>query len=156
EPDSPQPMFNTAIRYAKAFNNKFAFKVNFAYSQAEDWRGVNYNDKNAELNSGLAINPAYDGVHTSGDDGTFNIGLLSLNPDFIQGVSAQLMASMPISQQDAMAFAQSLPAQPVARTGYREEYLVDTDAKNLKLGTSLHYRLTDAVEASYTFNYGYG
>src|SRR5690606_2517898 len=37
--DGPSPVYDVAIRYAKAFNNKFAFKVNFAYMQAQDWHG---------------------------------------------------------------------------------------------------------------------
>ncbi len=156
EPGSPSPTFETSLRYADRIGDNFAFKVNFSYSAANDWRGVDYSDKNSALApSGVDVNPAYDGVHLYGDDGTFNIGLLSLNPDFVQGVSQGLnQAGVPM--QDAMMFAQSLPAQPVARTGYRERYLVDNDAENLKLGTSLHYRFTDNLEASYTFNYGYG
>ncbi len=155
EPGNPSPMFETSLRYADRIGDNFAFKVNFSYSAANDWRGIDYSDKNASLApAGVDVNPAYDGVHLYGDDGTFNIGLLSLNPDFIQGVSQGLnQAGVPM--QDAMMFAQSLPAQPVARTGYRERYLVDNDAENLKLGTSLHYRMTDNLEASYTFNYGY-
>jgi len=31
------PMYEGSIRYAKAFNNKFAFKVNGSYSRANDW-----------------------------------------------------------------------------------------------------------------------
>jgi outer membrane receptor protein involved in Fe transport len=156
EPENAQPLYDAAIRYAKSFNNKFAFKVNFAYSQAEDWRGINYNDKNASLQGSLSSNPAYDGVHTYGDDGTFNIGLLGLpgptRTQIAQGVSAQ--TGVPASEVEK--YLADLPAQPVARTGYREEYLVDNDAQNIKVGASLNYRLSDAIEASYTFNYGYG
>ncbi len=158
EPGNPRPMFETSLRYAKPVSDRFAFKLNFSYSQADDWRGINYSDKNASLApSGVDRNPAYDGVHLYGDDGTFNIGLLSLNPDFVGGLTQGLVNSpLPITPQDAQLFAQSLPSQPVARTGYREEFLVDHDAKNLKFGGSLHYRLTDNLEASYTLNYGSG
>ncbi|TVQ04366.1 MAG: TonB-dependent receptor [Balneolaceae bacterium] len=158
EPGNPRPMFETSIRYAKPVSDRFAFKLNFSYSQADDWRGINYIDKNASLGpSGVDRNPAYDGVHLYGDDGTFNIGLLSLNPDFITGLTQGLVSSpLPITPQDAQLFARSIPSQPVARTGYREEFLVDNDAKNLKLGGSLHYRISDNLEASYTLNYGAG
>ena len=159
EPNNPRPMFETSIRWADTISDRFAYKLNFSYSQADDWRGINYSDKNSNLDfqANPGQNPAYDGVHLYGDDGTFNVGLLSLNQDFVQGVAAQLVASpLPISEQDAIQFAQSLPSQPVARTGYREEYLVDHDAQNLKFNTSLHYRITDDVEASYAMNYGYG
>lgn len=157
EPDSAQPMYETSIRYAGVSGDRFAYKVNFSYSQANDWRGVNYSDKNASFApAGVANNPAYDGVHLYGDDGTFNIALLGLNPalrnQIAQGISAQSGVPVQLVEQ----YVAALPAQPVARTGYREEFIVDHDAKNLKLGTSLHYRLTDNVEASYSFNYGSG
>ena len=156
EPANPQPMYETAIRYAKSYNNKFAFKLNFSYSQAQDWVGTNYADKNSSLNSGLTNNPAYDGVHTYGDDGTFNIGLLGINPATRQQIAASVSAQTGVPQSEVEQYVAALPSQPVARTGYQEQYLVDHDAKNLKFGTALHYRINDNVEASYTFNYGYG
>jgi len=152
EPGNPQSTWNTAIRYARAINNKFAFKINFAYSQAEDWRGVDFSDKNANLQGNLSVNPAYDGVHLYGDDGSFNIGLLGLNSDFI----TNLVTTFGLSPTDAQLYASALPSQPVNRTGYQEQHLVDFGAENLKINTSLHYRITDNVEASYTLNYGYG
>jgi iron complex outermembrane recepter protein len=157
EPGNPRPMFESSIRYADTVGDRFAYKVNFSYMRADDWRGVNYSDKNASLQGNLAQNPAYDGVHLYGDDGTFNIALLGLNPATRAQIAAGLVASpLPISQQDAELYVASLPSQPVARTGYREEFLVDSDAENLKFNTSLHYRLTDNLEASYSMNYGYG
>ncbi|MDR9415452.1 MAG: TonB-dependent receptor [Gracilimonas sp.] len=156
EPGSPQPMYETAIRYAKSFNNKFAFKLNFSYSQAQDWVGTNYTDKNAALNSGFANNPAFDGVHTYGDDGTFNIGLLGINPATRSQIAQGISAQTGVPQSEVEKYVAALPSQPVARTGYQEQYLVDHDAQNIKFGTSLNYRLNDNIEASYTFNFGYG
>ncbi|MEX0904628.1 MAG: TonB-dependent receptor [Balneolaceae bacterium] len=152
EPNNPRPTFETSARYAEVFNNRFAFKVNLSYMRADDWRGINYSDKNPQLQGSLNHNPAYDGVHLYGDDGSFNIGLLGFNQGFVQTLSQA--TGLPADQ--AQLYANAIPAQPVNRTGYREEYLVDHDAENLKLGSSLHYRLTDNLEASYTFNYGYG
>jgi iron complex outermembrane recepter protein len=158
EPGSPSPMFETSVRYADRIGDNFAFKVNFSYSAADDWRGINYRDKNASLApSGVDVNPAYDGVHLYGDDGTFNIGLLGLPGENRTMIAQQIASQVPgITPALAEQYLSALPNQPVARTGYREQYLVDNDAENLKLGTSLHYRLTDNLEASYTFNYGYG
>lgn len=156
EPENAQAMYSAAFRYARAFNNKFAFKMNFAYSQAEDWRGINFSDKNAGLKgSNLpteAGNPAYDGVHLYGDDGSFNIGLLGLSSDFIQNMSQQFG----LSAQDAQQYALAIPSQPVNRTGYQENYLVDHEAENLRINGALHYRISENMEASYTLNYGYG
>lgn len=158
EPGDAQPMYETSLRYANTVGDRFAFKVNFSYSQANDWRGINYSDKNSNLApSGVANNPAFDGVHLYGDDGTFNIKLLGFDPNtrnlIAQGIAAQ-SPGLPV--QIAEQYVAALPNQAVARTGYREEHLVDHDAENLKLGTSLHYRFSDNVEASYSFNYGYG
>ncbi|MEY4539475.1 MAG: hypothetical protein RLZZ306_1232, partial [Bacteroidota bacterium] len=57
-----------AIRYAKAFNNKFAFKVNIAYLQAQDWQANNFN--NQSLRNGFgpnqgtrATDQGYDGIN---------------------------------------------------------------------------------------------
>ncbi|MEX2362699.1 MAG: carboxypeptidase-like regulatory domain-containing protein, partial [Balneolaceae bacterium] len=152
EPADAQPMFNTAIRYAKAFNDKFAFKVNFAYSQAEDWRGANFSDKNPSLQGGLNHNPAYDGIHKYGDDGSFNLALLGFSSDFI----TSLVQNFGISPQNAQAYAAALPPQPVNRTGYDEHTLIDYGAENMKVNTALHYRISDLAELSYTFIYGYG
>ena len=158
EPGNPRPMFETSIRYAKPVSDRFAFKLNFSYSQADDWRGINYGDKNASLSpSGVDRNPAFDGVHLYGDDGTFNIALLGLNPAIRQQLAMGIVAQAPgLPLAIAEQYVAALPSQPVARTGYREEFLVDNDAKNLKLGGSLHYRISDNIEASYTLNYGSG
>ncbi len=152
EPEDVQPMFTTSVRYAKAFDNKFAFKANLSYMQAEDWRGIDFSDKNAALQGDLTSNPAYDGIHRYGDDGSLNIKLLGFNPAFVQTIAQ----TFGLSASDAQQYAAALPAQPVNRTGYDEHYLVDYGAENLKVNTSLHYRINDLIEASYSFNYGYG
>tara|TARA_R110000868_G_scaffold304437_7_gene565067 strand:+ start:47361 stop:50237 length:2877 start_codon:yes stop_codon:yes gene_type:complete len=156
EPESAQPMYNFAVRYAKAFDNKFAFKVNLDYMSAEDWRGGNYTDKNAAQQGNLAANPSYDGIHKYGDDGSFNIALLAANPAVRGQLAAALSAQTGVPQSQTEQYVASLPAQPVNRTGYDEHFLVDYGAENMKVNTSLHYRLTDNAEISYSFNYGFG
>ncbi len=157
EPDGAQPMYDFAARYAKVINDRFAFKLNFSYSQAQDWVGINYSDKNAGLApTGVSNNPAYDGVHLYGDDGSFNIGLLGLPSENRTAVAQQISAQTGVPVSVTEQYVGALPAQPVTRTGYREEYLVDHDANNLKLGGSVHYRFTDNLEGSYTANYGAG
>jgi iron complex outermembrane recepter protein len=157
EPNNPRPMYEFSARYADVIGDRFAYKLNFSYSQADDWRGINYSDKNAQFRGGLAHNPAFDGVHMYGDDGTFNIGLIGANPATRNQIAAAIAAQTPgLDQETAAQYVARLPSQPVARTGYREQYLVDFGAENLKFNTSLHYRLTDNLEASYALNYGYG
>lgn len=157
EPDGAQPMYDIAARYAKVLNDRFAFKLNFSYSQAQDWVGINYSDKNSVLApDGLSDNPAYDGVHLYGDDGSFNMGLLGLPSENRTLIAQQIAAQTGVPASVTEQYVAALPAQPVTRTGYREEFLVDHDANNLKFGGSIHYRFTDNLEGSYTANYGSG
>ncbi|MEX2602111.1 MAG: carboxypeptidase-like regulatory domain-containing protein, partial [Balneolaceae bacterium] len=152
EPGSPEPMYDFALRHAQAFNDRFAFKVNLAYSTAMDWHGIHYGDKNRGLQGNLGVNPAEDGTHLYGDDGSFNIGLLGVSQEFVQNFAAQTGLSPDQAQQYAMA----IPAQPVNRTGYRELHLVDYNAENFKINGAMHYRLSDLAELSYSYNYGSG
>jgi outer membrane receptor protein involved in Fe transport len=156
EPDSPQPMFEGAIRYAQSFNDKFAFKVNISYMQAEDWYGSNFSDKNAALQGDLLVNPAYDGVNMYGDDGSVNLGLLrsvpSIRQQLIDGVSAS--TGLPSFVVDN--YVDALPADNVNRTGYKEYGIVDYGAENLKGNLGLNYRINDNLELSYFGNYGGG
>jgi iron complex outermembrane receptor protein len=39
-----KPMYDLAVRYAQAFNNKFAFKVNASYLKGTDWYANDYTD----------------------------------------------------------------------------------------------------------------
>lgn len=146
EPSSPRPMYEGSIRYAKAFNNKFAFKLNFSYMQATDWHGTDQTDLSRRAQGDLPFNPGANRVHVFGDEVANNIGLL-------RNVAAV--------QQQANAlglggYLNSIPDQVVSRTGYDERFLVDYGAKNIKFNGALHYRITDKAELSYTMNYGAG
>ena len=60
-----------SIRYAKAWNNKFAFKTNFSYLEAKDWQAQdysNYDRLNALSKSGDRADPNFDGVNIYGDE----------------------------------------------------------------------------------------
>ncbi len=147
EPSSPKPMYEASIRYAKAFNNRFAFKINFSYSKAEDWYGTNHTDKNPERTpTGFSSNPGKDEVHGFGDEAATNIGLLAFSSGFQQQAQANGL-------QDYLG---DLPNNVVSRTPYSEKYLVDYGAENLKAGGSLHYRVSDKAELIYALNFGYG
>ena len=147
EPSSPKPMYEASVRYAKAFNNRFAFKINFSYMKATDWYGITYDDKNPERRpAGFTTNPGSDLVHGFGDEAATNIGLLA----FSSGFNTQ-------AQQSGLGnYVRYLPNDVVSRTPYQESSLVNYNAENLKAGGSLHYRITDKIEAIYALNYGYG
>lgn len=126
------PMINTSIRYAKAFNNKFAFKVNFSILDAEDWHSTDYktdvNRSNDPIN--YTGTPNFDAVNLYGDETqiVFNIPTLPTIPNF-----------------------------DLRRTGWKEEDLIDNyDAKSLKADAAIHFRPTDKVEMLYNFRYGGG
>lgn len=141
EPQTVKPMYEGSLRYAKAFNNKFAFKLNASFMRAEDWYGTDRTDLNQSNQGDLSINPGANLVHVFGDEVSNNIGLLR-NVGAIQTVFGP--------------YAFSLPDQVVSRTGYDEQELVDYGAENYKFSGALHYRVTDRSELSYTFNYGSG
>ena len=144
-PGSIQPMYEASLRYAKAFNNKFAFKVNFTYAGATDWYGTSAQDRNAaNTPAGLSFNPGADRLHAFGDEVAINLGLLKASSAFVSGATA--LGLNP----------DNLPSTTVSRTPYLEKDIVDYGAKNIKIGGGLFYRLTDKVELSYTYNYGGG
>ena len=133
----------TALRYAKAFNNKWAFKINGSYMQGTDWRSNVRLDQNTnnlksanpgfpELNG--ASNVAFDGWNKYGDDALAGSNIVSIGGLTINGKTNQTLR--------------------VARTGYYEVDLVNPKVDNLKLDASLHYRLTDKAVLSYSYRIG--
>ncbi len=141
EPDGAQPLYEVSLRYAKAFNNKFAFKVNFSYSGAEDWYGTDDTDLKPERQGALLNNPGADKVHYYGDIASISLPL----------VGFQLPGNHPLAQYYSL-----IPNQVVSRTPYPEPPLVDYDAKNIKFNAALHYRINDDLELSYLGSYGGG
>ncbi|AWW32628.1 TonB-dependent receptor [Echinicola strongylocentroti] len=146
EPQSAQPMYEGAIRYAKAFNNKWAFKLNGSFMRAKDWYGTDMTDLNARSQGDLPFNPGANRVHIFGDEVSNNIGLLR-NVSTIQQNAAALGID---------GYLPSIPDQVVSRTGYEESNLVDYGAAAYKFNGALHYRINDFLELSYTLNYGSG
>lgn len=124
------PFGQYAIRYAKAFNNKLAFKVNFSYMKATDWTANDY--KTDRLNPAstvdLSSNPNFDGLNKYGDEAKFDVP--------IGGPFGTLH---------------------LARTGLKESVLLDNrDAITIKGDAALHYRISDKVELIGAYRYGGG
>jgi iron complex outermembrane recepter protein len=161
-----------AFRYAKAFNNKFAFKVNLAYLQAQDWQANNFNDQSLLNGFGpnqgtRATDQAYNGINVYGDEGTQGLnfrtvlspilgapaGANALN-DGIQSISKATGGLL----TPTAIFNSVFPNNTVfvSRTGYEENTLADYTTKSLKLNAALHYRINDKIEAVIQGNYGYG
>lgn len=125
------PFYNFNVRYAKAFNNKFAFKVNFGFMDAEDWRGNDYtmDVNNPESTVSLTGQPNFDGLNLYGDE-------------------TRIPVPLPVPGYAPL---------DLRRTGFREEDIVDDyEARSIKGDVGLHYRINDRLEASYNYRYGGG
>lgn len=121
------PLGQYSFRYAKAFNNKFAFKVNFSYMAATDWLSNDYKTDrtNPESTTDLSGNRNFDGLNLYGDETQINTPVPSV------GV--------------------------ITRTGFKEENILDNrDATTIKGDAALHYRISDKLEAIYNYRYGGG
>ncbi|MGR3811147.1 carboxypeptidase-like regulatory domain-containing protein [Jiulongibacter sp. NS-SX5] len=140
------PFYDVSMRYAKAFNDKFAFKINLSYISADDWQASDYTNLNVggvqNGMRGAGVNPDYDGMNIYGDEVQTNM----------TGVADALISAGLLPQgSDAL-----IPDQIVSRTGFYERDLVDYDTKSFKTNIALHYRINENIEAVGQFNYGYG
>lgn len=125
--DDVFPQYNFGFRYAKAFNNKFAFKVNFSWTDITDWKGNDYtthrpDPDNPVLQTGR---PDFDGLNLYGDETVINVPI----PGF----------------------------SPITRTGWREEDIIDSySAMSMKYDGALHYKINPDLELIYAYRYGGG
>ena len=140
---APGILTETAIRFAKAFNDKFAFKINASYLQGIDWISNTQTDQNP--NNKNTANPAYptlngannivfDGWNKYGDDALAGSNTISITGLTIDGISNKTLT--------------------VARTGYWEKDLVDPKVNNLKFDAALHYRFNPSTELTYSYRVG--
>jgi iron complex outermembrane recepter protein len=149
------PLYEGALRYAKSFNNKFAFKVNLAYSKAEDWHGTSDVDREiARTPEGFSSNPGSDRLHYMGDEASINLAIFPLSANW--NVLARSAVFEPGVSAQAYANAGDLPSNVVSVTPYKEVDLIDYGAENKKASVGLFYRLNDRMELSYLFNGGWG
>ncbi len=140
---SPAVLSETALRYAKAFGSKFAFKVNGSYMHGTDWISNSQQDQNPNYLPGAnpsfpqlngASNTAYDGWNRYGDDALAGSNLVSISGLTINGKTNQTLR--------------------VARTGYYEKDLVNPEVKNLKFDAAFHYKPNDHTEMVYSYRIG--
>lgn len=140
---SPSLLTETTIRYAKAFNNKFAFKLNASYFQGTDWISDTRLDQNP--NTKNTANPSYpslngtnnavfDGWNKYGDDALAGSNTVSISGLRIDGVANRTLT--------------------VGRTGYWEKDLVNPGVDNLKVDAALHYKITPNTTLVYSYRAG--
>lgn len=125
------PFVQYSIRYAKAFNNKFAFKLNFSMLNATDWLSNDYKTSRVdpESTTDLSGTKNFDGLNLYGDETQIAVPVPSIGT--------------------------------ITRTGFREEDMLKAfsdgrDAQSIKGDAALHYRITDKIEAIYNYRYGGG
>jgi iron complex outermembrane receptor protein len=129
---SPKPITETAVRYAQALSNKFAFKVNFSYMQGTDWYADSHNDFSPQPITNPDF-PELSGANNIANDAWNKYGDNS---------------NLSITDKYNRIFT-------VHRTGYWEKDLVnDFTVKNIKFDGALHYKITPKLEASYSYRVG--
>ncbi|HAS44730.1 MAG TPA: hypothetical protein DCS93_29900 [Microscillaceae bacterium] len=121
------PLYEIALRYGKAINDKFAYKVNLSYLEGTDWAANDQRlmsvDPTTTIRSvtGATANNG-DRLNTYGDENPLGtVGGLDIH-----------------------------------RTGYKESELTDYNVRNIRADLTLYYRLTDNIEASYMVKYAEG
>ncbi|MDX1479380.1 MAG: carboxypeptidase-like regulatory domain-containing protein, partial [Saprospiraceae bacterium] len=144
--DGGEPLYQASIRYAKSIlNDRLAFKVNASYGRSSDWRADDYAGSVISANNPEPVLPGapnFDGMNLYGDETPIQVPMAFIAPLF------------PDSLQP---FVAQLPDLDLRRTGIPEHQLLDNQrAESLKLDGAIHYRLTDNLEASYTYRFGRG
>ncbi|MCB0838256.1 MAG: TonB-dependent receptor plug domain-containing protein, partial [Bacteroidetes bacterium] len=125
------PFTDIGIRYARSFNEKWAFKVNLTFLDAMDWvaddegylitnQTIHQKD---QLLQTLRNDPNYNAVNIYGDD-----------------------IAVPVSLGDGQQIV-------VNRTGFAEKDLVDYKVNTFHIQSSVHYRPTKNMEAIYDFRF---
>lgn len=133
----------TSIRYAKAINNKLAFKVNVSYLRGTDW--VSDTRKNQNPNNLVTANPAYPELNADVDNPAYD-AWNKYGDD--SGSNAVTISGLTIPGKGS---ANSIITR---RTGYWEKDVVSPNIDNLKFDAALHYRLNDNAELSYSYRIG--
>ena len=127
EAGGSNPMSIYSLRYAKAFNNKIAFKVNAYYLGAQDWTANDY--KTDRNNPGSAIDlstkPYFDGVNLHGNENLVDLS----------GFGVDI----------------------VSRTGIKEKDLLDNNnARTRKADAAIHYKMKGNLELIGVYRYASG
>ena len=131
------PLSKYNIRYSKAFNDKLAIKVNFAYDLSEDWIANDYTTDAANTFSTVDLTgqPNFNGLNLHGDETPI---------------------VLPVGALAGSQYA-SFGVLNLRRTGFPEESLIlDNGANNMKYDITVNYRLNDNLEASVLYRKGGG
>lgn len=120
--------YDTNIRLAYKFSEKFAAKATLGYLKGTEWYATDTrNTRNGKLVAGDRNSDRnYNGVNVYGDVASANMNSV-----------AKTLESLNILPSGAAAL---VPSEFVSRTGYHEKDLIDYEARSVKFGASLNYR----------------
>ena len=135
-----------AIRYAEVIKDKdgkerFAYKINLAYMNADDWVANNASSV-ADLETDENNPGGYDAVNRYGDEND--------NPLLNQ------MTNSLTGEIDSVAVRNYAGLKRWHRKGYWEKDLVDYDTENLKSSLGLYYKFDGDVQLSSSSNFSTG
>jgi len=161
--------FDFGMRFAHAFNDKFAVKATLGYVKGKDWAAADYSDKNNPVpfipgtlqNADPSLFPTYDGYNVYGEQSTtWNMtdiftGLV------LPGLGAQFGIPAATTSYYASLFNTLAPnyfgTQEIMTSGYTEMALDPRgEASNFKFNVAGHYRFNGNSELIYVFNQGRG
>ncbi len=153
--DGPQVYQSYDLRYADAFNDKFAFKFTASYLRAQDFVAQDTRDQSF-LTGGVVERGVtergnariYNGVNVYGDD-VFTLGAIADATIAGGGADGAQVAALRSLIPDGREGAFSA-------FGFEENSFVDNTTESLKLGAALHYRITDNYEILGQYNTGFG
>ena len=122
------PLYDMGIRYAQTLGDKWAFKINLSYLKAQDWEAddQSYHITTERIPFSQQLlnlprdHPNFDAVNVYGDEVSVPVDL--------QGTGEPTL---------------------INRSGFNEKDLVDYEIGNIKLNSSLHYKIKEGLEASY-------
>ena len=135
-----------AVRYAKVIKNKegkdrFAFKFNVFYMNADDWVADNEASV-ADLETNINNPGGYDAINRYGDE--------NLNPtlnQMVYGLDGEV---------DTASIMQYPGLDRWHRRGYWERDLVDYDTENLKTSFGMHYLFDNSMQLFSSSNFSTG
>ncbi len=136
--DGSNPLTDIGFRYAQNVNDKFAYKINFGYMTATDWEA---NSEEFYIGNTIATTQSQEAIDalrsTPRDDPNFDA--VNVYGDEI---------TTPVALGTAVGDTVN-----INRTGIAERDIIDYSITTIKGDASLHYRISDKVEASYGYRY---
>lgn len=124
---SIKPFTETSLRWAKALNAKWAFKVNGSFTKGYDWIANDHTDLNGAANVSTGLtgndNPAKDPVSSYGNESSDRKTIMLQGKSYV-----------------------------VARTGYDEKDVVDYTLQNIKADAGIYYKVSPRATLVYTYH----